>query len=130
MVYRVEGAAVNSDGEMVSKAARRGGEGVIINCSCSGKISAQDLAQLQRAVSSAKTSAWLRRYEKEQVYDAPSSSITLTLRGADSAEHSYSSSWFAVGGAAALRPADLVEVDSLVWQIREKMKGPCGFNTD
>lgn len=130
MIYRVEGAVVNSDGEVIIRAARHGGEGALINCSCSGKISGEDLAQLQRAVSSAKPSGWQGHYEKGQVYDAPSSSITLTLRGPDSGEHSYRSSWISVGGAAALRPTDLVKVDSLVWQIREKMKGRCGFNTD
>jgi hypothetical protein len=130
MIYRVEGAVVNSDGEVVIRAARHGGEGALINCSCSGKISGEDLAQLQRAVSSAKPSQWQSRYEKGQIYDAPSSSITLTLRGTDSAEHSYRSSWTSVGAAASLRPADLSEVDNLVWQIRGKMKGHCGFNTD
>lgn len=130
MIYRVEGAAVNSDGELVVRAARGGGEGARIVCSCSGTVSGEDLARLRKAVSSAKPSGWKGHYEKGQVYDAPSNDITLTLRGADSAEHSYRSFWASVGGADALRPADLAEVDRLVWRVREKMKGRCGFNTD
>lgn len=130
MVYRMDGATITSDGEIMLTMGRRSRGGPRINCSCRDRMTAADLANLERAVSSAKPAAWLERYEKGRVYDAPSSNINLSLRGDGSVEQSYHSSWVAVGGAAALRPNDLIQLNDLVWQIREKMKGQCQFQTD
>jgi len=126
--YRLDGATINSDGEIVVSVGLN--REPRINCSCRGKVTNEDLAKLQRAVSSAKPATWLERYEKGRVHDAPSSNINLSLRGDGSTEQSYHSSWVLAGGAAALRPNDLVQLNDLVWQIREKMKGQCQFQTE
>ena len=131
MVYRWDGATINSDGEIVVKIGRRPrGSGTRINCSCSGKLSGVDLDKLDRAISSGKPAKWLDRYEKGRVFDAPSSNINLSLRGDGSTEQSYHSSWVTAGGAAELRPVDLKQLNDLVWQMREKMKGQCQFQAD
>lgn len=121
-----DSVSINSAGEItvISEHYRKGQRQV--DCSRKETLSRSDLLKLNRAILSAKPSAWKERYSDPQhpiCCDQPTIELSLRWREARGMMRTYKTSWYP--GSSQLRPVDLVDVQTLIQPLWNNTSGRC-----
>lgn len=118
--------SVNSDGEISVYAEHYAAGGTVVDCSIRVKLAPEDFLRLKEVVRASKPARWRDGYEDKKnpiCCDQPTTRVTLRRREARDSTRTVSTSWYP--GSSELRPADLIEVATVVQELWSKASARC-----